>query len=241
MKKILIIISFLVGMSLKAQTKQEELIKQDLVHCVQVFFDDISDMNEIMPGETADIDKVEEYEKMYKGEFFNFNGLKDVRFNEFLTYYKTYVLKNAKVTHKVIDLDFKPSVNAPESRSYRLSNVKIRRTFKYQSSQSSAIRPYSDTITCSILVTRKGKNDYPSISINGISYTEPLEKTPQVIAVRRTPILKVSKAFTSEEEAYRSIPDVLGAYRDIDGIDQYRIESATLVPQDSQQGWFAHP
>ena len=31
----------------------------------------------------------------------------------------------------------------------------------------------------------------------------------------------VSKAFTSEEEAYRSIPDVLGAYRDIDGIDQY--------------------
>ena len=31
----------------------------------------------------------------------------------------------------------------------------------------------------------------------------------------------VSRTFTSEEEAYRSIPDVLGAYRDIDGIDRY--------------------
>ncbi|MBR2746881.1 MAG: hypothetical protein IKD95_00770, partial [Bacteroidales bacterium] len=31
----------------------------------------------------------------------------------------------------------------------------------------------------------------------------------------------VSRTFTSEDEAYNSIPDVLGAYRDVDGIDRY--------------------
>jgi hypothetical protein len=191
MKNIIFIISFLVGFSLEAQTQN------DMKECVQEFFDNLSDVNDIMPGETEGINKVRELQRIYQGEFFDFNGRNDVSLNEFLTYYKTYVLGNSMVTHDIVNFVWEPTSTSKESLSYRLSNVKIRRKFEGKRSPTSTARSYTDEISCNLLVTWMGEDANPRICINGLSYNEPLEKTPQVIAVKRTPVFKVSKAYTS--------------------------------------------
>ena len=188
MKKILIIVSLLVGMSLNAQNKK------DIKDCVQEFFDFLAELNQVMPGETQGEDKVSALNSNYMGEFFDFNDSHDVRLIEFLTYYKNHVLGNASVYHDVLDLN--STLTTEGTQSYRLSDVRIHRMFDWQDSMAIS-QPYSDTITFKLLVTWMGEEANPRIRINGISYTEPLEKTPQVIAIRRTPILKVSKAYTT--------------------------------------------
>jgi hypothetical protein len=188
MKKIILLFSIFVGMSLEAQTKT------DIRDCVQEFFDNLSDLNQILPGESLEINKARELQRIYQGEFFNFNGRNDVSLNEFLTYYKTYVLGNALVSHDIIGMKISKTSATKDSHSYRLSNVRIRRTFDYQRVPSSISQQYNDIITCTLLITWMGEDANTCIRINGISYSEPLEKSPQVIAIKRKPVFKVSNA-----------------------------------------------
>jgi hypothetical protein len=190
MKKLILFILFLSGLSLEAQTMI------DFQDCVQEFFDNLSDLNQTIPGETEGMDKVRVFQRIYQGEFFDFNGCNDVSLNDFITYYKTYVLGNATVTHDIVGLSMKVTRTAEESLSFRLSNIKIRRKFEGQESPASS-PAYTDEISCNMLVTWMGEDANPRIRINGISYTEPLEKTPQVIATKRIPVFKVSNASAS--------------------------------------------
>lgn len=191
MKKLILLFTFLVGLPLEAQTRI------DIQDCIQEFFDNLSDLNQNMPGEPEEIDKVRVFQRIYQGEFFDFNGRNDVSINEFLSYYKTHVLGNSTVTHDIVSFDWEPTSIAKESHSYRLSNVKIRRKFEGKRSPSSTVHSYTDEISCNMLVTWMGEDANPRIRINGISYTEPLEKAPQVIATKRTPVFKVSNANAS--------------------------------------------
>ena len=225
MRKLLIFISLLVGTTLNAQTKD------DFKECVEEFFDNLTILNLNLLGDRVEIDKDLECQRKYQGEFFDFNDRHDVRLNVFLTYYKTYVLGHATVTHEILDLDFKATNDAPESQSYRLSNVKIGRTFEDQSSLSYTSLHYSDTISCNMLVTWMGENANPRIRINGISYTEPLEKNPQVIAIRQTPILKVSNSYNTVSSHSGSHHVSVISYCDTESI--YTDGSSKLIHRDT--------
>lgn len=217
MRKLLIIISFLVGMTLNAQEKK------DFLECVQEFFDCIADINE-----TEGTDKARNLERKFYGEFFHFNGNTDVSLNVFFDYYKKYVLGNATVTHDILDL--KPDLTAEGTQSYQLRDVKIRRTFDFQDSFAIS-QHYSDTITCNMLVTWMREDATPRIRINGISYFEPLEKTPQVIAISQTPILKVSKAYTTVSSHSGSSHVSVISYCDTESI--YTNGSSKLIHRDT--------
>lgn len=217
MRKLLIIISFLVGMSLNAQDKE------DFLDCVQEFFDCIADINE-----AEGTDMVHNLQRKYEGRFFHFNNSSDVGLNVFLGYYKKHVLGNAIVTHDILEL--KHALTMEGTQSYQLRDVKIRRTFDFQDSIAISLH-YSDTITCNMLVTWMREDATPRIRINGISYFEPLEKTPQVIAIRRTPILKVSKAYTTVSSHSGSHHVSVISYCDTESI--YTNGSSKLIHRDT--------